>query len=418
MQERIARFAQAGDFKAVADLHMEALRRDPSDPVHRIGLQVNAQKVLDGLAEQAARLAHRGNIAAAIRNYQAGLDYQNQVAGYGVVLELGAGHIERYARVKNNRAQELYGRGLMLVRTRAYKQAEDVFVELRGLQPDYGDVERQLQEAVYGQAMAQYDAEAWEQAYYIFGRVADFKNAAEHMRECLENGRITIALVVLAPSSRPWDRWAAPQLYASLLDNLVQRRDPFVAYIDPGQVEWGWEEDAGASGRPLAVQYWARVEVVGVERPAPQETERQATAWRWDGSQEEYTTDMGQSRKRAIGVEEVCYTKVSGRKEVRLVIDLQLTQAGSGAIVRRQRLETTSASTVRYAVYEGKTGQLYRNKPADKRSLWVGGGYADRLDQGQFSQRRRQYAEDGDLVERCIGRLAGEAGELIAAVDG
>ncbi|NKB70446.1 MAG: hypothetical protein GKR89_25535 [Candidatus Latescibacteria bacterium] len=406
LQQRMAQFAQAGDFAAVADLHMEALDRDPSNPVHRIGLQVNGQKVLDGLTGQAAALGWQGNLEAAIRGYQAALHYRERVAGYGVSLVLGTEHETSFARLKKERVQELYRRGLMLARSRAYRQAEEVFLELRRLQPDYADIDRQIDAAVYGQGLAEYDGEAWQAAYYLFDRVGSYKNAREYMRECLENGRVDIAVLPVVYQGGYWAGRAAPMLEVELLQDLSAREDPFVRYIDPGQRDW-----AGSQ----SVHYSARVEILAVERPRAQETTRSVRAWLWDGSLEEDTTAVG--RKRAVGAQETTYRQVQGRKEVRLVIGLQLTQVGSGAVVLAQQLDWSSAATIQYGLYEGNSRQLYRNKPGEKRSIWRGGGYADRVDQEQFKEWRRQYGEDGELLARCIAPLAGRAGGLLAGLD-
>ena len=243
--------------------------------------------------------------------------------------------------------------------------------------------------------------------------------------DCLERGRIAVALLPVGGSAHQ----LADQLYAAVLARLVANTDPFVTFLDRSRVQATMNERLGTGmltdqaaaielGQHLQAKYMIALDITAAEAPSPTETTSKKKAWKWNGTTEEYTTDTGNTRKRAkaSAVTETNYTLVSGRKTVRVKAHLQVTLTASSAIVESRSLEAERSTSIEYGVYGGDLGDLYSGKPGkQKKSLFGSKYYAYNVDADLFKSERRQYGDVESLWEGCVEEVASEAGSAVLA---
>jgi hypothetical protein len=353
-----------------------------------------------------------------VRLYAAAWKYQERVAGYGVALEPGGEDRRLYEKAQARELEALYEEGSALLQAKDFARAEVALADLRQRQPDYRDVDRLWKSAVYEQGLSLFNQGAWRAAHAAFARVPAFRNSREYMQDCIDNGRVTIAVLPVENKSFYAKTNLAEKLYAEVLAGLLARQDSFINYVDRRNLEPLAEErqrdnftDYAAAiemGRHTQADYLVAIRITAVQAPEPVELTETVDAWWWDGSREEYVDADGEKKKRPTNVRQTMYAKVKGSKEVHLDLAVQVTETSTSHIRQLQTLEAGTRSQVEYATYDGQAKNLYRDEPDEKNYRRV-----KKVGQKAFRIEKRQHTAEAQLLDQCIQELKPQLVELI-----
>jgi hypothetical protein len=405
-QQNAALYEAAGDYQNASEQFMAALRRKPQNAAWRISLRRNAQLALDKQAERAAMAMVQGDHQAAQALYSAVIAYKERVEGFGITLDLAPEHMANWRKAGDAQVRDLYDRAAGHIAERSFREAEAALQEVRRIRPHYNDSDDLWNRAVYEQAVSAFGNNEWRTAYGHFARVASYQSVAAYMRQCLEQGRTTVALL---PVDYPRRREVAELLQNSLQTRLAWIGDPFTAYVPKASLQHVMKESKHI--RPRLV---AEVRVTSVDTPNPVESSEKVQAWTWDGTTEQYTTEKGKAKKRAkpSSVHETSYTRVRGTKSVFLWVSVSVTESASSALRVSDTMEASSASEVDYARYSGDISQLYDTKPGDQGKLFGLTVFPGTVSRDLFTPG--QYASTASMLAECVQQLVPQLTDAIA----
>ncbi len=397
-------FESAGMYTDAAKNYLESLRRDPNNIEARIGLKKNGEKVFQDHLDRFFTAKATGEKKKAVYAYLDAQAYADVLSSYNIGVEQPSYMKKDFEMVKDAYLEELYNEGKMRMGESSYAEAENIFKEVKSLDPDYKDVDRLKEiayvEPYYQKAVDAYAEERYVKAYNLLDNVVkqtpDYKDAKALQSECLELGIFTIAIVGIGNTTG--DDVLGHKIQASLLTNLTQNNNPFIKIIDRENMESILEQQrlnlSGAIDENTAASVG---ELLGskavlsgkiIERTLTTGRTRTYAREGFQAYSVKRFNKATQKDELVTKYKKVGYKEYYQMNEVKLAYQLQVTSLETGEIIFSRVFDRTNTDAMHFAIYEGDPRYLY---PESKGTVSLNKNEKRRLD-GLLSAKREVKA--------------------------
>lgn len=238
-----AKLEEAGLYDNAALFYYNSLLRNSNNVDARIGLARTGQRVVNDKLAEFTKTQTNGDTREAGYVYRDLENYREKLARVGIKTEVPPYFPEDYRELEAGYLEELYGRGSDFLAERKFTEAARVFAEMETLKPGYRDVKAlqnvSINEPIYTEAMAHFDAGRYRAAYNGFNRVFDrdphYKEVSTLRDECLDLGKFAVVIAPLENTTN--QKEVADRLHAFLTTSLSTLNDPFVRIVDRSDME-------------------------------------------------------------------------------------------------------------------------------------------------------------------------------------
>ncbi len=229
--------AAAGMHKEASDFFYHSLNRNGNNIDSRIALKSIGQKVLEKDLQKFYQAHGADQHKEAVYAYRSAISYKNKLSRF-VELSVPPYYEDYYKESRNAYLETKYTEAKKLIKEEKFDAANEILEEILKLDKNYkdaADLEKYSDaEPLYREAMDNFDTKKFRTSYYQFERVlnisSNYKDAAYYKEEALKKGRFTIAVLPVTGSSN--DKEAANLLYSSMMQKLLDLKDPFIVVID------------------------------------------------------------------------------------------------------------------------------------------------------------------------------------------
>lgn len=406
-------FESAGMYTDAAKNYLESLRRDPNNIDARIGLKKNGEKVFQDHLDRFFTAKATGEKKAAVYSYLDAQAYADILSSYNISVEQPSYMKNDFEMVKDAYLEELYNEGKMLMGKASYAAAENIFKEVKSLEPGYKDVDRLKEiayvEPYYQQAVEAYAEERYVKAYNLLENVVnkapDYKDAKMLQSECLELGLFTIAIVGIGNATE--DDVLGHKIQASLLTNLTRNTNPFIKIIDRENMESILEQQrlnlSGAIDENTAASVG---ELLGskavlsgkiIERTLTTGKTRTFTRDGYQAYSVKRFNKATQKDELVTKYKKVGYKEYYQMNEVKLAYQLQVTSLETGEIIFSRVFDQTNTDAMHFAIYDGDSRYLY---PEVKGTVSLNKNEKRRLD--ALLSAKREVKASTELMDELV----------------
>lgn len=366
-----------GMYAEAAELYLQSALRNTNNVQAKLGLKKTGQQVLDDRMAAFFKAANMGDgPVPAVDAYMEALAWRDRVQGSGVQLSIPEHFATDYQRVKGEALVELYGKGQAMLAASDYAGAKTVFAKIAAIEPGYKDA-ASLQaiaylEPLYQQATAALGRKDYRAAVSdldnVLAKDPAYKNAAAMRTECIEKGRVSVAVLQGATVvKRPDPRSAT--LQAMAISALAGINDPFIRVVDRQDLQRLLDEQklalsgvvdestAVGAGKLLGAQAVLVCTLTGWSENTGQAVRSSREAY--EGAQVETLDNATGQTVTTMKYKPVNYTETSMRNSAALSFTYKLVDLETGVVLLSQVVDRNDEAQATYASYNGNAASLY-----------------------------------------------------------
>ncbi len=408
-----------GHYTEAADFFYQALTRNRNNLRAKIGMLDAGQKVLNDKLDAFNRTNNMGDLHQAVQLYREADAYALKAQRIGTSLNIPEHYTRDYNTSKEIVLEELYNEANELLQDEQYDQAESLFKEINQLDANYRDVKGLTDIAycqpLYLQGKVALDNGAYRMAYdyfqQILNRTSNFKDTHDLQQESINKGRITVALVPFENVTREHN--IEHRVSAYLLDDLSKIPDPFIRFVDRGDMDQILLEQQLSVSGIINEQTASTVgEIVGAQalitgkvldyKESKGRLQRQVKRG--------YEGYQVKSRSAETGAEfietrfkPVEYTEWTAASSVMLTFQYKLLSLETGEVLLSRIIEREVKDGVNYATFDGNIALLY---PATGNNRNATAAAKREIDTKLRS--RRELKSASELSTSLFSNLAGD----------
>lgn len=380
------KFEEAGMYEQAAESFYSSLIADPKNIDAAVGLKKNGQRLLDEKMLAVHKAYTTGDDKETVYKYLNAKAYSDKVTAAGVSLPLTERTEGFYKEAKPRYVAARYNEARLLLDEEKFGQANEIFSEVKKLEPSYQDIDEQIKisvcEPIYREGsqllLNAFNRKAYEKFNSIITVYGTYKDAKDLRDEALNKGMITIAISPFANSSSRKD---ASQIFEGKISSaLASLNNPFIRVVDIKNSKTFVAE------QHRAINTGSKIEIGKMLAAKAILT---GTVLKYDATegktlQEEkrgFIKEVITHKNKETGEEtfETRYHKVTYnvvRKENRASIGFryQLSSSETSSVLVADAMEQTATDVVNFATYQGNSNNLVpgyweysnKNSPKDK----------------------------------------------------
>lgn len=373
MSKRASKLQAAGLYKEAAEGFLNALSRNPKNIDAKIGLKGSGQRVVNDLSSTFYQAHQSGRSKEAVYAF---LDAQNFIEKTSrfVEFKLPPYYDEYYETSRDKYLGEVYVEANDLLDQEAFSQAEERLMEIQRIDANYKDVGELLDystiEPLYRSGIASMEAKRYREAYQRFTDVVHrkgaYKEAVQYKEKALKEAQLTVAILP-TEGQRKWPT-IENAIATSLVQNLVNSRNPFIKVVDRQHIERVLKEqhlglsglvdekNAASAGELLGAKLLFTGEVIGVSSNPGKPKSYKRTGYK------SYQVEQKNAEGETIKVtkySKVMYTEVIGESRISCSYQFQLISAETGEVILSEVLSSVEVDQVNYAKFDGRNRDLY-----------------------------------------------------------
>lgn len=380
------KFEEAGMYEQAAESFYSSLIADPKNIDAAVGLKKNGQRLLDEKMLAVHKAYTTGDDKETVYKYLDAKAYSDKVTAAGVSLSLTERTEGFYKEAKPRYVEARYNEARLLIDEEKFGQANEIFVEVKKLEPSYQDIDEQIKiavcEPIYREGsqllLNSFNRKAYEKFNSIITSYGTYKDAKDLRDEALDKGMITIAISPFANSSSRKD---AGQLFEGKISSaLTSLNNPFIRVVDVRNAKTFVAEQQRAINANSSIEVGKMLAAKAILT---------GTILKYDASegktlQEEkrgFIKEVITTKNKETGLEtyETRYHKVTYkvvRKENKASIGFryQLSSSETSSVLVADAMEQTASDMVHFAVFQGNANNLVpgywehadKNSPKDK----------------------------------------------------
>jgi len=417
-------FTSKGDKLSAAGMHEEAVQqyflalgRDRTYIKARIGLQHSGQQSIQLSADRFFRQHQDGNFKESIRTYRSMETLATDASALGIRLEVPGMLRADYEQDLERYLAQQYKEATRLNESRQFREAEQVFAEIKSWKADYKDVAALSRLAriipEYQDGRTAFDAGHYRKAYGHFEKVKALDPA---YKETAELSRVARARAQVRITMMPFENAMA----FSIPMEIPRYTQAALGVLGNEFIEWTEPATSNLSDTAFVgtrLQLKGRVDELVYVTPQMQSQERR-------GYESYVDKEFNKDRNRMENVtryRKVVYTEIQGKSELRLRISYQLVSQASGMVVFSDVAEETAEDEVRYVTYGGNRQNLFAGTWRSLNETHPG----DRVLNAPFQKRDmdrllnapRQFRPSGELAQEVQNAVAAQISTRIAAYE-
>ncbi len=417
-------FTKKGDKLATAGMHEEAVQqyflalgRDRTYIKARVGLQQSGQQTMQLSTDRFYRQHQDGNFRESIRTYRSMETLASDASALGIRLEVPGMLRVDYEQDLDRYLAQQYKEASRLNENRQFREAEQIFAEIKSWKADYRDVAELSRLAriipEYQDGRTAFDAGHYRKAFGHFEKVKaldpSYKETAELSRVARARAQVRITLMPFENAmafSIPMEIPRYTQAALAVLGN------EFIDWTEPANSN---PSDTAFVGTRLQLK--GRIDELVYVTPQMQSQERR-------GYESYVVKEFNKERNRMENVtryRKVVYTEIQGKSEVRVRVSYQLIAQVNGMVVFADVAEETAEDEVRYVTYGGNRQNLFAGTWRSLNEVHPG----DRVLDAPFQKRDidrllnapRQFRPSGELAQEVQDAVAAQISTRIAAYE-
>ncbi len=369
-----AKLNAAGLTKKAADFYFIALQRKQTNTEAIIGLKTTGQKIIDDQLNEFYKLHSMKEHREAVYLYRSVKAYQKKNSAF-VELEVPAYYDAYYLESKTAYLQARYKEASELLDLEKFSEADEIFHEITTIDPNYSDAGELKQlsriEPKYRQGVLAFENGSYRKAYSLMKAVLDestnYKDAVDYKDRALERAVMTIAVTPFEASAN--HKEVKDQIYANVIQDLLQSKDPFTRVIDRSNTKQIIEEQklslSGAVDPSSAIDagklFGAKALITG-RLLSYSSRGGQVSGRRMQAYQAVTTKKVNpKTRKTYTSTEyrKTSYMEYSGETVVNMKFEFKFISTETGEILASDVVDVNEVDRVNYATYKGNTRNLY-----------------------------------------------------------
>ncbi len=417
-------FTSKGDKLSAAGMHEEAVQqyflalgRDRTYIKARIGLQHSGQQSIQLSADRFFRQHQDGNFKESIRTYRSMETLATDASALGIRLEVPGMLRADYEQDLERYLAQQYKEATRLNESRQFREAEQVFAEIKSWKADYKDVAALSRLAriipEYQDGRTAFDAGHYRKAYGHFEKVKALDPA---YKETAELSRVARARAQVRITMMPFENAMA----FSIPMEIPRYTQAALGVLGNEFIEWTEPATSNLSDTAFVgtrLQLKGRVDELVYVTPQMQSQERR-------GYESYVVKEFNKERNRMENVtryRKVVYTEIQGKSELRLRISYQLVSQASGMVVFSEVAEETAEDEVRYVTYGGNRQNLFAGTWRSLNETHPGDRVLDapfqKRDMDRLLNAPRQFRPSGELAQEVQNAVAAQISTRIAAYE-
>jgi len=232
------KFDDAGLYSDAAALYYKSLKANKNNIDAKLGLQRTGQLVLEDKVDAFQAQYNNGTAKDAVYAYREAESYYNQLSALGVKLILSEEQKEYYLEVKDKYLDILYQQATKALNLEEFPNAESLFSEILSIDKNFKDAQSQWitakYEPVYRHGSQLMETSMYRSAYTDFNVINQatkgYKNSLELQSACLNNAKVTIAMLPFSYKYRNYRNYTAP-MKERVMATLSKIQSPFYQVI-------------------------------------------------------------------------------------------------------------------------------------------------------------------------------------------
>ena len=417
-------FTNKGDKLATAGMHEEAVQqyflalgRDRTYIKARVGLQQSGQQTMQLSTDRFYRQHQDGNFRESIRTFRSMETLSSDASALGIRLEVPGMLRVDYEQDLDRYLAQQYKEASRLNENRQFREAEQIFAEIKSWKADYRDVAELSRLAriipEYQDGRTALDAGHYRKAFAHFEKVKaldpSYKETAELSRVARARAQVRITLMPFENAMAFSIPMEIPRYTQSALAVLGNE---FIDWTEPANSN---PSDTAFVGTRLQLK--GRIDELVYVTPQMQSQERR-------GYESYVVKEFNKERNRMENVtryRKVVYTEIQGKSELRVRVSYQLIAQANGMVVFADVAEETAEDEVRYVTYGGNRQNLFAGTWRSLNEVHPG----DRVLDAPFQKRDidrllnapRQFRPSGELAREVQDAVAAQISTRIAAYE-
>lgn len=417
-------FTNKGDKLATAGMHEEAVQqyflalgRDRTYIKARIGLQQSGQQTMQLSTDRFYRQHQDGNFRESIRTFRSMETLSSDASALGIRLEVPGMLRVDYEQDLDRYLAQQYKEATRLNENRQFREAEQIFAEIKSWKADYRDVAELSRLAriipEYQDGRTAFDAGHYRKAFAHFEKVKaldpSYKETAELSRVARARAQVRITLMPFENAmafSIPMEIPRYTQAALAVLGN------EFIDWTEPANSN---PSDTAFVGTRLQLK--GRIDELVYVTPQMQSQERR-------GYESYVVKEFNKERNRMENVtryRKVVYTEIQGKSELRVRVSYQMIAQANGMVVFADVAEETAEDEVRYVTYGGNRQNLFAGTWRSLNEVHPGDRVLDapfqKRDMDRLLNAPRQFRPSGALAQEVQDAVAAQISTRIAAYE-
>jgi len=371
--------ATEGNYSDAADNYYTAFFINPKNTKAKLGLQKNAQIVLDAKFSAFGKHVVSGDNEDALRQYNYCKDYFNHLKNIGIDLNWLTLYDQLYEETKQEFIGKQYDIGLGLINENKFDKAELAFDRILEFDSSYKNISvlriQSVVEPLYYQGLKYLEVKNYKAAHKVFGQVASFdktyKQTMQLLNESLQKASLPIAAILV--SKKTFTNQEDSSFYQLLLDRLRNSKNPFLKIIDRNNLENQLKEKAfeineiidaetaSKAGKLIGAKYFLLIDINEVIFDEMKPTTTIETAY--ESFSQRVVNETGDAQS-VIKFKKVNYKETKQYRKVAAKVFYQLVSVQSGQIVSSEVFSDEAFDVHVYARFDGNKDNLYPSLPA------------------------------------------------------
>jgi len=371
--------ATEGNNSDAADNYYSAFFINPKNTKAKLGLQKNAQMVLDAKFSAFGKHIISGDNEDALRQYNYCKDYFNHLKNIGIDLNWLTLYDQLYEETKQEFIGKQYDIGLGLINENKFDKAELAFDRILEVDSSYKNISvlriQSVVEPLYYQGLKYLEVKNYKAAHKVFGQVASFdktyKQTMQLLNESLQKASLPIAAILV--SKKTFTNQEDSSFYQLLLDRLRNSKNPFLKIIDRNNLENQLKEKAfeineiidaetaSKAGKLIGAKYFLLIDINEVIFDEMKPTTTVETAY--ESFSQRVVNETGDAQS-VIKFKKVNYKETKQYRKVATKVFYQLVSVQSGQIVSSEVFSDEAFDVHVYARFDGNKDNLYPSLPA------------------------------------------------------
>ncbi len=399
--KRGLKYEQAGMYDLAAQNYFRSLKANQNNINARIGLKKNGQRLLDQKVLTVQDAYDASDDKKTVYSYLDAKSYQTQVATLGVELNMSDRTLELFKDAKVKYLEKIFNEAQLLLEDDKFKQSEDLFAEIKQLEPNYGNTDELLKvskcEPLYRKGNEFLNTGMYRKSYACFDQIireqGSYKDVKEQRDEALAKGIVPISI------SKIEDK-ASHENLQSLIESKIKTslnnlKNPFVTVIDNQNTnQLIQEQQKGLNqgsdiqiGKILAAKALLSGTLTKFEINKGELSKNDRHGYL---KEEIIVTDQTTGKKKKeYKYHKVIYTECQQTNQVTSSFQFQLTSTETSSIMVSDAMEINASDHVNYAVFNGNGSNLVP-------------GYWERINKDSSSDRVDNSSTDIDNLQKLL----------------
>lgn len=412
----------AGMHEEAANLYYNVLLTDAKNKEARLGLQHNAQQVINDKFAKFSKQVIDGNIEDALKTYQYAQGYYRNANKVGVPLSWPTEYEEVQQDILREYTDKQFDLAVSLMQNRKFETAEKVFERMASFDSSYKNVSvlrlHTVLDPIYNKALSAYQKGEYKDAYFLFNKIVGiddgYKDALRLRNQSQQQA--TAIVGVLPIGGQAITQLDIADLPAEVADRLSQQQGAYVKIADVRALQRELDnrgfsgfktiEQAMEAARNLNLGYAVIIwfDSLAYTKSKPEIYSRDA----YEAVTESILNPYTNTYSNISRFKKATYTDKTESQQIWANVRVVVLQVKTQQVLLTETLKLHKSDELHAAVYKGNAANLYPALPE--------GNYLPHVSQewrNMFANPRKNLIPLTELSQQIMDELAERMAVLV-----